>query len=133
MKLKRILAIFIDWNLSGIPALLYSLIVLLLVEYFPQASVFIMLFAPVFVFSFPLIFVYRDVIFKGRSLAKRLFKLEIVDLETNNLPSKSSLVSRNLFFFILPVEIILIIIKNRTLGDMITNTIITKHQSSEKI
>ena len=133
MKLKRIIAMFIDWNLSGIPALIYSLLFLSLVNHFPQAVGFAVIPFPFFVISLPLIFVYRDVIFKGQSIGKRIFKLKIVDLETKNLPLKSKLIRRNVFFFILPIEIILIIIKNQTIGDMVTNTTIIKQKQSEQV
>ena len=133
MKLKRIIAMFIDWNLSGIPALIYSLFFLSLVNLFPQAVGFAVIPFPFFVISLPLIFVYRDVIFRGQSIGKRILKLKIVDLETRDLPLQSKLIRRNVFFFILPVEIILIIIKNQTIGDMITNTTIIKQKQSEQI
>ena len=133
MKLKRIIAMFIDWNLSGIPGLIYSLFFLSLVNHFPQAVGFAVIPFPFFVMSLPLIFVYRDVIFRGQSIGKRILKLKIVDLETMGLPLQSKLIRRNVFFFILPVEIILIIIKNQTIGDMITNTTIIKQKQSEQI
>ena len=134
MKLKRIIAMFIDWNLSGIPALIYSLFFLSLVNHFPQAVGFAVIPFPFFVISLPLIFVYRDVIFRGQSIGKRILKLKIVDLETRDLPLQSKLIRRNVFFFILPVEIILIIIKNQTIGDMITNApILKKDKKSVKI
>lgn len=133
MKLKRIIAMFIDWNLSGIPTLIYSLFFLSLVNHFPQAVGFAVIPFPFFVISLPLIFVYRDVIFRGQSIGKRILKLKIVDLETRDLPLQSKLIRRNVFFFILPVEIILIIIKNHTIGDMITNTTIIKQKQSEQI
>ena len=133
MKLKRIIAMFIDWNLSGIPALIYSLFFLSLVNHFPQAVGFAVIPFPFFVISLPLIFVYRDVIFRGQSIGKRILKLKIVDLETRDLPLQSKLIRRNVFFFILLVEIILIIIKNQTIGDMITNTTIIKQKQSEQI
>lgn len=127
MKLKRIIAMFIDWNLSAIPALLYSLFLLSMAKYFPQIFMFGAILFPFFVISLPLIFVYRDVIFKGQSIGKRIFKLKIVDLETNSIPLKSKLIRRNVFFFVLPVEIILIIIKNQTIGDTITKTTIVSY------
>lgn len=75
-----------------------------------------------FVLSYPVLFVVRDVLFKGRSVAKRIFKLRVIDNETNELPKKQKLIIRNLFFFIYPIEAILLIATNKSIGDMATNT-----------
>ena len=123
MKLKRILAWIIDWNISGIPALLYALIFRKVVEIQGINAIGVLLFV-FFVLSFPAIFVFRDVIFKGQSIAKRIFKLRVIDIETNDLPSNQKLIIRNLFFFIYPVEFIMLLASNKSLGDMATNTTI---------
>ena len=123
MKLKRILAWIIDWNISGIPALLYALIFREIAEAQSITAIGALLFV-FFVLSFPAIFVFRDVIFKGQSIAKRIFKLRVIDIETNDLPSNQKLIIRNLFFFIYPVEFIMLLASNKSLGDMATNTTI---------
>ena len=123
MKLKRILAWIIDWNISGIPALLYALIFRKIAEAQSITAIGALLFV-FFVLSFPAIFVFRDVIFKGQSIAKRIFKLRVIDVETNELPSNRKLISRNLFFFLYPVEFIMLLASDKSLGDMVTNTTI---------
>ena len=123
MKLKRILAWIIDQNISGIPALLYALIFRKVAETQSINAIGALLFV-FFVLSFPAIFVFRDVIFDGRSIAKRIFKLRIIDIETNELPSNRKLIIRNLFFFIYPVEFIMLLALDKSLGDMATNTTI---------
>ena len=123
MKLKRILAWIIDWNISGVPALLYALIFRKVVEVQGINAIGTLLFV-FFVLSFPAIFVFRDVIFKGQSIAKRIFKLRVIDIETNELPSNRKLIIRNLFFFLYPVEFIMLLATNKSLGDMVTNTTI---------
>ena len=123
MKLKRILAWIIDWNISGIPALLYTLIFKKIVELQGLNVIGALLFV-VFVLSFPAIFVLRDVIFKGQSIAKRIFKLRVVDNETSALPETKKLIVRNLFFFIYPVDAIMLLATNKSLGDTVTNTTI---------
>ena len=126
MKLKRILVWIIDWNISGLPALLYAFIFRKVVETQGINAIGALLFV-FFVLSFPAIFVFRDVIFKGQSIAKRIFKLRVIDNETNELPKKGKLVIRNLFFFIYPVEAILLIATNRSIGDMATNTTVVNN------
>ena len=123
MKLKRILAWIIDWNISGIPALLYALIFRKIAETQSITAIGALLFV-FFVLSFPAIFVFRDVIFKGQSIAKRIFKLRVIDIETNELPSNRKLIIRNLFFFLYPIEFIMLLASNKSLGDMVTNTTI---------
>ena len=123
MKLKRILAWIIDWNISGIPALLYAFIFIKVVETQGVNAIGALLFV-FFVLSFPAIFVFRDIIFKGQSIAKRIFKLHVIDIETNELPSNQKLIVRNLFFLIYPVECIMLLASNKSLGDMATNTTI---------
>ena len=123
MKLKRILAWIIDWNISGIPALLYALIFRKIAEAQSITAIGALLFV-FFVLSFPAIFVFRDVIFKGLSIAKRIFKLRVIDIETNELPSNRKLIIRNLFFFLYPVEFIMLLASDKSLGDMVTNTTI---------
>ena len=121
MKSRRILAWVIDWNLCGIPALIYAFIFKTITEAQGVKAVYALIFV-LFVLSFPTLFVVRDVLLKGRSIAKRIFKLRVIDNETNELPEKKKLVIRNLFFFIYPVEAILLIATDKSIGDMTTNT-----------
>jgi uncharacterized RDD family membrane protein YckC len=114
---KRILAFLIDWNLSAIPTLLFT-VYLKTTE--PTGIMIFLAF--LFILLYPVIFVLRDVLCGGRSVAKRIFKLHVIDLHTNTLPSKKKLMIRNLFFFVYPVEAILLIINKQTLGDMVTET-----------
>ena len=123
MKLKRILAWIIDWNISGLPALLYAFIFRKVVETQGINTIGALLFV-FFVLSFPVLFVFQDVIFKGQSIAKRIFKLRVIDIETNELPSNRKLIIRNLFFFLYPVEFIMLLASDKSLGDMATNTTI---------
>ena len=87
MKLRRILAWIIDWNLCGIPALIYAFVFKTITEAQGLKVVYALIFV-LFVLSYPVLFVVRDVLFKGRSVAKRIFKLRIIDNETNELPEK---------------------------------------------
>ena len=126
MKLRRILAWIIDWNLCGIPALIYAFIFKTITETQGVKAVYALIFV-LFVLSFPTLFVVRDVLLKGRSIAKRIFKLRVIDNETNELPEKKKLVIRNLFFFIYPVEAILLIATDKSIGDMTTNTTVVNN------
>ena len=128
-ELKRIVAFIIDWILSGIPAIIYACIFGEISKTDGLNAVNAALFI-LFFLSYPALFVFRDVIFKGRSIAKRILGLQVIDAQTNVSPSKSKLIIRNLFFFIYPIEAILLLANNRMLGDTATGTtVITKQKN----
>lgn len=118
---KRIAAWFIDWVLSGIPALIYAFVFREVIKLYGISVIMVVLFV-LFVFSYPIIFVFRDVIFNGQSIAKRFFRLYVIDKSTNEIPSNKKLAIRNLFFFIYPIDAILLIATNQSIGDMVTET-----------
>ena len=121
LKFKRILAWIIDWILSGIPGATYAWLFWEYSQTHGLHAVGVILFL-LFFLSYPTIFVLRDVIFKGRSIAKRMLGLRIVDVQTNASPSVSRLILRNLFFVLYPIEAILLLVTDQTLGDMASKT-----------
>lgn len=121
LKLKRILAWIIDWILSGIPGVTYAWLFWEYTQTHGLRAVGVGLFV-LFFLSYPTIFVLRDVMLKGRSVAKRILGLQVIDVQTNALPSVSKLILRNLFFFLYPIEAFMLIATNQTLGDMATKT-----------
>ena len=66
MKLRRILAWIIDWNLCGIPAIIYAFIFKTITEAHGLKIVYALIFV-LFILSYPVLFVFRDVLFKGSS------------------------------------------------------------------
>jgi len=123
LKFKRILAWVTDWILSGIPALIYAWLFWEYSQTHGLHAVGTILFV-LFVLSYPTVFVLRDVIFGGRSIAKRILGLYVTDVQTNASPSKSKLILRNIFFFIYPIEALMLLATNCTLGDMASGTTI---------
>lgn len=121
LKFKRIIAWIIDWILSGIPGATYAWLFWEYSQTHGLHAVGVILFL-LFLLSYPTIFVLRDVIFKGRSIAKRMLGLRIVDVQTNASPSVSRLILRNLFFVLYPIEAILLLVTDQTLGDMASKT-----------
>ena len=62
-------------------------------------------------------------IFSGRSIAKRLLKLQIVSNSSNEIATPTQCVIRNFFCIIWPVEVIFILVNPaRRLGDMVAGT-----------
>lgn len=124
--MRRIFAWIIDWNLSGVPTIVY---VLLFSEYFARPSLQnagLVLGLLFFVMLFPVILVFRDVIFAGRSIGKRIFGLHIIDKRTNEPVSVGKRIIRNLFFFIYPVDGIILLATKESIGDKIAKTIVVK-------
>ena len=65
-------------------------------------------------------------IFGGRSIAKRILKLQVLDNASNEVASPIQCVIRNFFCIIWPLEIILTLIEpSRRLGDRIAGTKVT--------
>ena len=126
VRIRRIIAWIIDWNLSGLPCLLYTTIFM---DVFKRPSFqnigYILIFM-LLVFLYPVTFVFRDVIFKGRSIGKRIFGLYVLDKNTNEPASIKQRIIRNLFFFIYPVDGIILIITKESIGDKAVNTTVVK-------
>ena len=122
--IRRIIAWIIDWNFSGLPCMIYTTIFM---EVFKRPSFenigYILIFI-LLVFLYIITFVFRDVIFMGRSVGKRIFRLFVLDKNTNEKASVSQRIIRNLFFFIYPVDGIVLIITKESIGDKIANTIV---------
>lgn len=129
LKLKRIVAWIIDWILSGIPGVTYAWLFWEYTQTHGLRAVGVVLFV-LFFLSYPTIFVLRDVMLKGRSIAKRILGLHVIDVQTNALPSASKLVLRNLFFFLYPIEAFMLIATNQTLGDMATKTTVVTNRKA---
>ena len=126
VRFRRIIAWIIDWNLSGLPCLLYTTIFM---DMFKQPSFqnigYILIFM-LLVFLYPVTFVFRDVIFKSRSIGKRIFGLYVLDKNTNEPASIKQRIIRNLFFFIYPIDGIILIATKESIGDKAVNTIVVK-------
>ena len=126
VRFRRIIAWIIDWNLSGLPCLIYTTIFM---DVFKRPSIQSMGYILIFmllVFLYPLIFVFRDVIFKGRSIGKRIFGLYVLDKNTNESASIKQRIIRNLFFFIYPIDGIILLATKESIGDKAVNTIVVK-------
>ena len=126
VRFRRIIAWIIDWNLSGLPCLLYTTIFMNVFKTPSIQSVGYILIFVLLVFLYPVTFVFRDVIFKGRSIGKRIFRLHVLDKNTNETASTKQRIIRNLFFFIYPVDGIILLVTNESIGDKAVNTIVVK-------
>lgn len=82
------------------------------------------------VFAFSLYF-NKDC-FLGRSPAKRILKLQVVNVSTNKPVNPVRCLIRNLTIFLWPIEVIFALINNeRRLGDFIAGTKLTSYDAEQ--
>ena len=74
----------------------------------------------------------NDLMLGNKSIGKSLFGIEVVD-EDGNIPSDWKLIVRNLIFILLfPIEILSVLIFDKTIGDFILKTKVVKESKKNK-
>lgn len=69
----------------------------------------------------------KDLLFTNQSIGKKVCKIKVIDATTKNVPKKGKLVVRNtILLFAYPLEMLLVLIGSRRLGDLICNTCVIK-------
>lgn len=111
-RFRRLAAIIIDWNLACLPTLLLTVLLMPLF----QKGLPPVLLLPVML-AFPVLFLHRDRLFRGRSPGNRLLKLTVLDRRTLQPLGSTSLVTRNLFILLGGLDILVLLITGSTLGD----------------
>ena len=113
-RFRRFIAIFIDWNLSFLPCLLVCAFLVPLVM---EGKLPVPLLIP-FILSGPVLFLFRELLGKGRSLGNRLMKLVVLNRRTLQPLSASAMKTRNiLFLFFGGPELLFLLTTGATLGD----------------
>lgn len=111
-RFRRLIATAIDWNLAGLPALIGCLALITLAD-----RGWILLIALPLMLAFPVLFLHRDRLFKGRSPGNRLMKLVVLDRRTLGPLKPKAQVTRNLFFLLGGLDILVLLVTGSTLGD----------------
>lgn len=128
VKLRRLLAWSIDWNIIGLTVMLFTLAVsAVLLEGFKADSQIVPLITMFIILLFPTGFILRDLIFGGRSLGKRIMGLMVLDRQTGMKASTGKCALRNIFLFIVHIDAIIMLASGTTLGDRAAHTIVV-HQ-----
>ena len=110
-KLKRLLAGFIDFYISCLFGTVIFDIVTLGENKYTVVSV------SIYTISTLAFLLLKDSVFKNASIGKRIFKLEIVKKDKTKL-TIMDVIKRNVPIVILwPIEVILVIVDNRRIGD----------------
>jgi len=120
---KRFKSIFVDLSVLSIIGILTS------IPYFIYTD-----FKLIYYYNFEMAFLnslfFCKDIFGGQSIGKRIFKLRVINSKINtdgdkvNVLALSSfrLILRNLFVYMWPIEIILLVYQDKRLGDVIIQT-----------
>ena len=76
-------------------------------------------------------FICKDSVL-GQSIGKKIFTLKVVDFESRNLTA-IKLIIRNLFVFLAPIELLLLIYFDKRIGDGFVKSKVVKAVKTEKI
>lgn len=117
LRLRRIIAFWLDILIGYVPIFLYLIIIQIPLPNAISISLGVLVGIGFFVFFF-----LRDYLFRGRSLGKRLCKLAVVDADTHREPSGKKLILKNLCFFLLFLDALLLLFSGRSLGERVSNT-----------
>lgn len=131
VKFKRLLAFVIDWNITLFPfVFIFSFLTTFLRKESAINPLIVLLcfFAIIFALG---AFVLRDVIFKGRSLGKRIFGLYVYNKNSLEQASTKQRLLRNVFFFLYFIDGILLLVTGQTIGDRVAGTLVTTKQGLE--
>lgn len=132
VKLRRLLAWIIDWNICGLITIFLASVYLGVCAKAIAANNLLAAFGGFAVFLlYPITFVLRDVIFKGRSLGKRITRLVVLDKATGTLAKSGKCILRNLFLIIVHIDAIVMLVSGSSIGDKAANTIVVLKKDFE--
>lgn len=137
VRIKRLFANLIDWNLSGAPTI--TIMSSLSFFMFSNGGVeddigFIIMFVMLALMAiWMVLFVLRDFIWKGRSLGKRIFGLIVIDRNSGEKASKKQLALRNVFFFVEQIDGIIMLVRGISIGDSVAQTLVVSKKQWEEL
>lgn len=127
-RFRRLFAALLDWWIFGAVAFTCEGVLFnLTASWFGDGSqvhplLTLLLVIPVFFYAFG--FMFRDFLFGGRSLGKRIMRLVVLDKRTGNKAKVWQRLVRTLFMQIYPADIILLLITGFTIGDRCAQTLV---------
>ncbi len=130
-KFKRIIAFLIDWNISLLPFIFVFSFTALFLQQHSEADPIAFLLAFLFMILSFAAFILRDVIFKGRSLGKRIFGLYVYDKNSLEKASAKQCFLRNIFLIIFQIDGILLLATGKTVGDRVAGTLVMTKKAHE--
>ena len=115
MRIKRCVSAYLDVMIIGS----ISQIIIILLTKFDIRKIFENFYAYLLFGLF--LFLLKDLVFRNASIGKRALNLEILKSD-NTVPSISTLILRNIFVLLWPIDAILILANKRKIGDIIFKT-----------
>lgn len=74
-------------------------------------------------------FLFRDYLFFGRSLGKRMLKLCVVDGQTLDLPTAKQLIVKGLGCFLNGIDVVFLLATGKSLGERISSTVVVGEEA----
>ena len=133
VKFRRLGAATVDWLLSGFIPMLLSVVIGSLILFEDNSDMAAIAFAAVVILSFPVLFILRDIIWKGRSLGKRIFGLIVLDRKSGEKATVSQRFIRCIFMFLLYLDARIMLVTGRSMGDMAANTVVVSQKDLETV
>lgn len=124
IKLRRIVAFFIDYYILLMVGFIVAFIIKSIGTIFEINFIMNSLNFLINKIAMPIAILgllVKDLVFKNYSIGKKLMNLEIKSLNGNNI-SRFQLIARNLFYIVWPLEVLILIITGKRLGDIIFKT-----------
>jgi hypothetical protein len=113
MILKRCVAFLFDWAFALFLAMFLELIVgLFVTDHLLKIALISMSYA----------YIYVKDSFTGRGLGKMAMNLSVVNAKNGEVASSKATLVRNIFTILWPIELLVLIIAKRRLGDMVAET-----------
>ncbi|MBE6779795.1 MAG: helix-turn-helix domain-containing protein [Ruminococcaceae bacterium] len=132
VKIRRLIAAIIDWNVIGFSTLvLISLYMGLFNKAIQQNSTPATLGVLFVMLLYPIGFVLRDIIFGHRSLGKKITGLTILDQKSGQPAGFIKRVVRNLFLPFMQFDVIIMLIIGRSIGDSVAQTLVVPQKISK--
>lgn len=132
-RFKRVLAFIIDWNITFLPFLGGFIGLLAVIQKQSSVSPLLVTLCFLAVIVAMVLFVLRDFIFRGRSLGKRIFGLQVYDKRTLGESSSSQRTTRNLFLTLYPIDGIILLATGETIGDRAAGTIVLSERGLDAL
>ena len=123
VRLRRVLAWIADWFCVCLSVIIEVFITVIAEEFLPGIfhSITGLLLILIVILSL-CGFAFRDLVFKGRTLGKRIMGLVVIDGETGETPRKGRLALRGLFLMIYFIDGFIMLVTGRTIGDRVSHT-----------
>lgn len=114
IRFNRVFAFLIDWIALCVVFIAWDVVMAILFE---EIEIIMGISVLVSFFALPVLFILRDVIFRGRSLGKRIFGLTVRDEKTGEKPTKTNLAVRNLFCLFFFWDGLVLFLTGKSIGE----------------